>query len=62
MSALKWIVIAIGASAILVITLPLELILIPAAIVAAIIPSARANYHWCRNCKWSDRVVSKATN
>lgn len=60
MSAFKWIIIAIGVSAIFIITLPLEIILIPAAIIAAFVPSLRANYQWCRNCKWTSKAQATA--
>jgi hypothetical protein len=46
------------ACGILIITLPLELLLIPAAIVAAWMPSQRATYRFCRNCKWSESPSS----
>ncbi len=55
-SALMFMVIGIGAAAIFIITLPLEIFLIPATIVAAFIPSMRAKYRFCRNCKWSEKA------
>jgi hypothetical protein len=49
---------AMFASAIFIITLPLELFLIPALLVAALMPSQRKTHRFCRNCKWSDGVTS----
>jgi Flp pilus assembly protein TadB len=56
-STLIMLLIAVGAAAILIITLPLEIVLVPAAIVAAIVPSMRATYRYCRNCRWTDRLA-----
>jgi hypothetical protein len=57
---LTYLLIAIGAAAIFIITLPLELLLIPATVVAAFFPSMRATFRFCRNCKWTDKL--KAAN
>jgi hypothetical protein len=55
-SALRWILAAVVVCGILLITLPFEIILIPAAIIAAFVPSMRATYPYCRNCKWTSKA------
>lgn len=57
MSVLRWLLAAIVVFGILLITLPFEIILIPAAVVSALVPSMRATYSYCRNCKWTDKYV-----
>ena len=59
-STLLLLVVAVGAAAVFVITIPLEIVLIPATIVAAFIPSMRARYRFCRNCKWSEKASHRS--
>ena len=62
-NGLTYLIIAIGVCAIFIITLPFEIILIPMTIVAAFMPSMRATFRYCRNCKWNDKPSSRpATN
>jgi len=56
-STLRWLLAFIFVFGIFIITLPFELILIPAAIIAALIPATRTTYDYCRNCKWSSKVT-----
>jgi 4-amino-4-deoxy-L-arabinose transferase-like glycosyltransferase len=56
-SVLRWILAAVVVCGILLITLPVEVILIPVAILAALVPSMRATHPYCRNCRWTDKSV-----
>ena len=51
---LTLLVIAAALSGILLITLPLEIIILPITIVAFFMPSARKKHAWCTNCHWTD--------
>jgi len=60
-SVLTYLIIAVGAAAFLVITLPLEILLIPALVVGACMPSVRAKFRHCRNCRWTDKPSGART-
>lgn len=58
-SALLTLIVACGVSTVFIITIPLLVVLIPFTIIAALIPSQRRTYRFCRNCKWSDEHKEK---
>ena len=49
---------AIFLCAILIITLPIAVLLVPVALIAAFMPEYRRSIRTCRNCQWTDKTTA----